>query len=180
MGLLLAAAAVKLLLPVKPSSVETVQASREIVVYVTGAVAQPGLYHLPLDSRLHALLQKAVLAANVDRDASNPAQKLKDGQKIVIPAKATDIGQNSDTASDSGNLQTAVVKAVNASGKVNINTAGLAELDAIPGIGPALAQRIIDYREQNGLFSSPDEIQNVSGIGPKTYEKMAGAITVGP
>jgi competence protein ComEA len=64
-------------------------------------------------------------------------------------------------------------------GKVNINTAGLEELDNIPGIGPALAQRIIDYRSNNGFFSSPEDLKNVSGIGDKTYEKMSGYLTVG-
>jgi competence protein ComEA len=154
LGILLVAAAMKFLLPVNsPANMELTQENREIVVYITGAVKNSGLYALPLDSRLDDVLKLAVLVADADQELLNPAQRLKDGQKIIVP--------------------------YNSSGKVNINNAGLAELDTIPGIGPVLAQRIIDYREQNGLFSSPEEIQNVSGIGPKTYEKMADYITIG-
>jgi len=64
------------------------------------------------------------------------------------------------------------------SGKINLNTAGVSELDALPGIGPAYAQRIIDYRESNGGFASIEDVQNVKGIGPKTFEKMKDLITV--
>jgi len=185
LGILLVAAAVKFMLPVKSSAnLEQVQSSREIVVYVTGAVQNPGIFHLPLDSRLDDLLKKAVLTIEADKEALNPAQKLKDGQKIVVPFQASTTsaiednqGQSiikSGSTSDSGKITG------NTGAKVNINTAGAAELDTLPGIGPAIAQRIIDYREQNGLFSSPEDLQNVSGIGPKTYEKMAENITIGP
>jgi comEA protein len=64
------------------------------------------------------------------------------------------------------------------SGKVNLNTADTAELDSLPGIGPSYAQRIIEYRDANGGFKSIDEVQNVKGIGPKTFEKMKDLITV--
>ncbi|NLM20892.1 MAG: helix-hairpin-helix domain-containing protein [Peptococcaceae bacterium] len=182
LGILLVAAALKFLLPVKsPPNMELTQESREIVVYVTGAVKNSGLYTLPLDSRLDDVLKLAVLTAEADQELLNPAQRLKDGQKIIVPYKIIDEGQESDSAgSTNGNqAKQGTVNSGNRSGKVNINNAGLAELDTIPGIGPVLAQRIIDYREQNGLFSSPEEIQNVSGIGPKTYEKMADYITIG-
>jgi len=182
LGILLAVAAVKFLLPVKsPDDMELISGNREIVVYITGAVDNPGLYRLPLDSRLDDVLKLAVLSTNADREVLNPAQKLKDGQKIVVPYIVEQSEQESNPAalSNGGQAKQSAVKSGNPPGKVNINSAGLAELDTIPGIGPALAQRIIDYREQNGLFSSPEEIQNVSGIGPKTYEKMADYITVG-
>ena len=182
LGILLVAAAMKFLLPVNsPANMELTQENREIVVYITGAVKNSGLYALPLDSRLDDVLKLAVLAADADQELLNPAQRLKDGQKIIVPYKIIDSGQEADSADSTNSKQAkqATVNSGNSSGKVNINNAGLAELDTIPGIGPVLAQRIIDYREQNGLFSSPEEIQNVSGIGPKTYEKMADYITIG-
>ena len=64
------------------------------------------------------------------------------------------------------------------SGKVNLNTASASELDSLPGIGPAYAQRIIDYRDSNGGFSVIEDVQNVKGIGPKTFEKMKDLITI--
>jgi competence protein ComEA len=144
------------------------------------------LLHLPLDARLDDALQAAGLSSAADLEALNPAQKLKDGQKIIVPYREQPAGESTNAGSISGsgsrrsNMPAASGTALSPSGKVNINTAGLGELDTIPGIGPALAQRIIDYREEHGLFSSPEEIQAVSGIGPKTYEKMAAYIRVGP
>lgn len=186
LGILLVMGFIKFLLPVRtPLPVEPTQANREIVVYITGAVLHPGLLSLPLDARLDDALEKAVLSGDADLEVLNPAQKLKDGQKIIVPYKAS-MNLNNELQGDSeaaytpssgdgsGRMQSG------SASKVNINYAGITELDSIPGIGPALAQRIIDYRTQNGPFSSPEEIQNVSGIGPKTYEKMAAYVTVGP
>ncbi|RNC29919.1 MAG: ComE operon protein 1 [Candidatus Dichloromethanomonas elyunquensis] len=176
LGVLLLAAAVKFFLPVKtPVKIEESQSSREIAVYIGGAVNHSGLIHLPIDSRLEDALVKAGLQADADTEVLNPAQKLKDGQKIVVPSKLPiESGQT-------GSLDAAVKSpSAGLTVKININKAGVGELDSIPGIGPAIAQRIIDYRTQNGLFSSPEEIQKVSGIGPKTYEKMAPYVTIGP
>jgi competence protein ComEA len=138
-----------------------------------------------------------------DLEQLNPASKLKDGQKISIPYKAgmstaetaTQVAQTSQTAQTSqGSLsgqaaqvaQSPQTSAASGSapssntGKININTAGAAELDNLPGVGPALAARIIQYRTDNGPFSNPEALQDVSGIGPKTYEKMASMVTTGP
>lgn len=168
LGFLLVIAALKFLLPVKsPVKMEQAAGNRNIVIFITGAVENPGLLSLPLDARLADALEKAVLSPEADLEALNPAQKVKDGQKILIPNKEKSSNDNRLSGSSLGKA-------------VNINSAGPEELDTIPGIGPALAQRIIAYREQNGLFSSTEEIQNVSGIGPKTYEKMAEYIRVGP
>jgi competence protein ComEA len=177
LGVLLVLAAVKLFLPVNsPVEVNQAEENREIVVYISGAVVHPGLLHLSLNARLDDALQAAELTAEADLEVLNPAQKLKDGQKIIVASKSTGTGQLTGKTENSaaqpgttGGLST----------KVNINTAGINELDTIPGIGPALAQRIIDYRTENGWFSAPEEIQNVSGIGSKTYEKMEKYISVG-
>lgn len=183
LGGLLIGAAVKFLLPVKsPIMTEPVAESKEIIIYITGAVNNPGLLHLPLDARLDDALKKAGLSYDADLESLNPAQRLKDGQKVIVPFKEyTQQEQIGRVQKESADERKGIaVSSSSGSGKVNINTAGLEELDLIPGVGPALAQRIIDYREQNGLFSSPEEIQQVSGIGPKTYEKMAEFIRVGP
>lgn len=181
LGILLIAAFVKFLLPVHSSEViEQTAEDNEIVVYITGAVNHPGLLHLPIDARLDDALKKAELTPDADLESLNPAQKLKDGQKIIVSSTAQSTSEDSVAGNTaiSGSTATAAVKGQTT--RVNINKAGMNELDTIPGVGPALAQRIIDYRTQNGSFSSPEEIQNVSGIGAKTYEKMAGYISVGP
>lgn len=175
---------------------EKTSTNREVIVYVTGAVSKPELVHLPLDARLDDALKKVSLLPEANVEALNPAEKLKDGQKISIPYKpvvavpttgspispgssgsastAATAGSSAATAS-SGSAATA-----SSGGKININTAGVAELDKLPGIGPALAERIVQYRTDNGPFVRPEDLQEVAGIGPKTYEKMASLVSVGP
>jgi len=191
LAILVLGAAWKLFLPHgEAAQVRQSTASREIVVYVTGAVTNPGLVRLPLDARLDDALKKAVPQVNANLEVLNPAEKLRDGQKINVPAKQPPAGDGATGASPGSGVPagsttsspTPVVSGSSASvkGKININTAGVAELDQLPGVGPVLAQRIIDYRTEHGPFAAPEELQNVSGIGAKTYEKMAAAVTVGP
>ncbi|MCM1566568.1 MAG: helix-hairpin-helix domain-containing protein [Dehalobacter sp. 4CP] len=188
LGVLLVLAVVKLFLPVNsPVEVNQAEENREIVVYISGAVVHPGLLRLPLNARLDDALQAAELTGEADLEVLNPAQKLKDGQKIIVASKSTGTGQltgNEVQNKTQNKTENSVAQSAGTtdglSTKVNINTAGINELDTIPGIGPALAQRIIDYRTENGWFSAPEEIQNVSGIGSKTYEKMEKYISVGP
>lgn len=176
LGLLLVVAFVKFLIPVKsPVNIDVTEANQGIVVYITGAVEHPGLLSLPLDARLDNALRESKPKANADLEVLNPAQRLKDGQKIIVPYKVEDTLQLTGV---SVAISNPVVQS--GTGKININTGGVSELDNIPGIGPVLAQRIVDFREQNGFFSSTEDIQNVSGIGAKTYENMASYITVGP
>ncbi len=191
---------------------EKMSTNREVIVYVTGAVSKPELVHLPLDARLDDALKKVSLLPEANVEALNPAEKLKDGQKISIPYKPvvavpttgspispgssaamgslTTAGNPAGSSGSASTAATAGSSAATASsgsaatassgGKININTAGVAELDKLPGIGPALAERIVQYRTDNGPFVRPEDLQEVAGIGPKTYEKMASLVSVGP
>lgn len=134
---------------------------RVLMVYVSGAVATPGVYTLPDGSRVDAAVQAAGgFAPGAETERINLAALLEDGQQIDVP----------------GIVSTSHVNA----GRVNINIATVSELDALPGIGPTTAQTIVDYRLQNGLFQIIQDIQKVPGIGPATYDRIKDYITVEP
>lgn len=179
----------KLFLPHGTSAyVQKTDVSREIVVYVTGAVEKPGLVRLEPDARVDDALKQVSLLPEANLESMNPAEKLKDGQKVTVPFKvvvpqapAVSGTNNAGTASSASKAAAPIPVAIPVSdGKININTAGLAELDKLSGVGPALAERIIKYRTEHGPFARAEDLENVSGIGPKTYEKMASQVTVGP
>ncbi|MCL1917387.1 MAG: helix-hairpin-helix domain-containing protein [Peptococcaceae bacterium] len=154
----------------------------KIAVHVAGAVKNPGLVYLPLDARVSDALAEAGLLDEADRDKINLAQKLKDGQRIYIPYKGeAGEGEGEDGSGGGGGSSGDGTSSDGMSGgKVNINTANSSQLQRLPGVGPAIAERIIAYRTANGVFVSPEDLMNVSGIGQKTYEKLADQITVGP
>lgn len=135
-------------------------------VYVSGAVVNPDVYTLDADSISQDALNAAGGATeDADLERVNLAQSLQEGQHLHFPH----VGEpsTSDTV-DAG-----------ISGPVNINTATQEELEALPGIGPALAERIVAYRQENGPFEQIEDIQNVSGIGGATFENIRDQITVG-
>lgn len=193
LGLLIVAAVWKFILPHNSAiMVERAVENREIIVYVSGAVEKPGLVHLPVNARLHDALQQVGPLPEANIDQINPAEKLKDGQKIIVPYKSVPQPLPQPALAAAGSQgesqgQTATVPpnldagaASRSSNLININTADAAELDKLPGIGPALAERIIQYRMEHGLFLQPEDLKKVSGIGNKTYAKMADMVTVGP
>lgn len=147
--------------------------AQPITVHVAGAVERPGVYQLPAGSRLFNAVEKAVPLPEADLDYLNLAALLNDGQKIYLPRR----GDTSLPRADLPSGQTSGGTSLPAA-KVNLNTATLAELDALPGIGPAIAQRIIDYRQQRGGFRRIEEIKNVSGIGDKLYSQIKDRISV--
>ena len=154
-----------------PQSVERIP--KKMFVYVTGAVNNPGMIELE-GSELRvadAVNASGGLLPTADADNINMADAISDGQHIRVP-------ERSIARSIEPNVQTVESSGGSTGGLVNINTAGPDELDTLPGIGPAMAQRIIDYRQLNGAFKSIEEIQNVRGIGAKKFENLKGKIRI--
>lgn len=145
---------------------------KPVVVYITGAVPRPGVYALPKNARVQDAISAAGgFLAEAEKSEINLAALLEDGEKLDIPYIE---GASPVLATPGPTVVSATTELV------NINTASLEELDTLPGIGPTTAQNIIDYREQNGPFVSIEDIVNVSGIGPVSYERFKDLITVGP
>jgi competence protein ComEA len=166
-----------------PAAVEPVVApvqdkAQEMVIYVTGAVVKQGLVKLPIGSRLADALLAAGQAEDADLSTLNLAEKLKDGQKVVVPRQGTPSPGNGQ-ALPPGASPTAPSSIAKAAGsKVNINTASAQELDTLPGIGPAMSERIINYRTEKGSFTKTEELKDVPGIGDKKYAELLPLITV--
>ncbi|MBN2389288.1 MAG: ComEA family DNA-binding protein [Anaerolineae bacterium] len=140
-------------------------------VYISGAVAQPGVVTLPAGSLLvDALNAVGGAADDADLDGVNLAAALTDNQHVIVPRRAATPQPSVEVAA------TSIV--VHAAALVNINTATAAELELLPHIGPAMAQRIIAYREAHGSFERIEDIQNVEGIGATRYKDLAPLITV--
>lgn len=152
----------------------------EIAVHITGEVKKQGLIYLKEGSRVADAIEKAGgETKNADLSQINLAYVLQDGQKIYVPNKNEKISQY--ITGNSGNNDTEENNTSNLSkkdSKVNINTANQSELDSLPGIGPSIAQKIIDYREENGNFKTIEELQNVKGIGDSKYEEIKDRVTV--
>jgi competence protein ComEA len=140
-------------------------------VHVSGAVLHPDVYVLPPGS----IVRDAVMAAggpapDADLERINLAVELQDQQQVRVPRKGETLTPASEDSSRGSE---------GTSGLININTATAAQLETLPRIGPAMAQRIVEYREANGPFKTIEEIQNVPGIGPATFNGLKDLITVG-
>lgn len=150
--------------------------SAEIYVHICGAVVKPGVYVLASGSRIFEGIEAAGgFREDACEDFINLAQTLQDGQRIVIPT----VKEAEEAAKDSSYLeQWGPEETQNADGRVNINTASEQELSAISGIGAGKAAAIVQYRQENGVFSCIEDIMQVSGIKEGTYEKIKDKITV--
>ncbi len=155
---------------------------QELVVYVCGAVRRPGVYHLAPGARVADLLAVAGGAGSrAELQSINLAAKLIDGQQVVVPVRGA-VSAGVAAAGAAG--ATGATGAAGAAGTaapaapVNLNTASAEELDALPGIGPATAQKIIDYRTVSGGFKSVDDLKNVSGIGDAKFATLQPLVTV--
>jgi competence protein ComEA len=143
--------------------------ARLLVVDVAGRVRRPGLVRLPSGDRVADALRAAGgVRPRTDLTSLNLAAQLVDGEQIVVGTPAT--GPATSTASGAA--------APGAGALVNINTADATALDALPGIGPVLAQRIVDYRTAHGTFHDVGQLQDVSGIGPAKYADLRNLVTV--
>lgn len=166
-----------------------------IAVHVIGAVPRPGLYEFAEGARVQDAIDAAGgLLAQASVEALNLAAPLEDGKQLVIPYKdgtqvmtepeegvelpssGFDLTPPPPPSDFSPAIETPV--AGSSADLVNINTATLDELNTLPGIGPTLAQRIIDYRTANGPFSAIEDLMNVSGIGVSTFDEIKDLITV--
>lgn len=147
-----------------------------ILVDVRGAVNKPGVYSLAVGSRVQdALALAGDVLANADARNLNLARRLNDGEQIYVPLQGEVVAAPTPVAK-SGSTQSTTLKAP--TGKININTASLAELDALPGIGASIGQRIIDYRTQNGDFKKIEDLKKVRGIGDALFEQIKDLIVV--
>ena len=147
-----------------------------IVVDVSGAVVNPGVYELTDGARVSDAIEAAGgLSEDADVSILNRASKVSDGMKVTVPTQ----GEQASSAGD-GDTRTAASaqSAAQASGLVNINTATADELQALSGVGPSTAQAIVDDREKNGLFASAEDLMRVSGIGEKKFAKIKDSICV--
>jgi len=127
-------------------------AQAEVVVQVDGAVVRPGLYHLPPGSRVaDAIAAAGGPAPTADLALLNRARVLRDGERVTLPHRAAGPPRE---------------------GQVDLNAAGARELEALPGIGPVLAARIIAYRDRHGPFNRLEDLLQVEGVGPRLLDRL--------
>jgi len=180
-----------------PASLSTGQ----IAVYVCGAIRHVGVFRLAPGSRVvDAVTQAGGLAGDADPEAINLAEPLVDGMKIDVPKKGArpatysfdggsandDVASTGASATGSSSHRSTHHRSSGRSGvsklqpgqSVDVNTASESDLERLPGVGPSLARRIIEYRQANGPFTTPDDLQNVSGIGSSKFAKMEAFIRV--
>jgi len=175
--------------------------STAIAVYVVGAVKHVGVFKLAPGSRVvDAVNEAGGLSSDADAEAINLAAPLVDGMKIDVPKKgarteaysfdsssaAYDVASTGSSPAGSSSHRSMHHRSSGRSGAsklqpgqtVDVNTANEADLERLPGVGPSLARRIVEYREANGPFATPDDLQNVSGIGPSKFAKMEAFVRV--
>lgn len=151
----------------------------ELVVHVAGAVARSGVQRLPAGSRVVDAVEAAGgTAADADPSRINLAAPLEDGQQVYVPRLGeVGGGVGAGTGAVGGGAGAAGAGAGGES-VVNLNTADVGQLDALPGVGPAIAQAIVDYRDQNGPFATVDQLVEVRGIGEAKLADLRDRVTV--
>jgi len=142
-------------------------ASTRLVVYVVGAVRRPGLYRLTEGSRVaDAVARAGGVTRKADPAALNLAAPLADGEQVLVPKRLPVAVAASQGAAVPGVPQ----------GPIQLSSATAEQLDALPGVGPATAQKILDYRAEHGAFRSVEELDDVPGIGPARIEQLKGLV----
>jgi competence protein ComEA len=153
--------------PVAPPT-ETATATTAVVVDIVGAVRRPGLYRLAQGARIADAVSRAGGATRkADLALINLAAPLADGEQVVVPRRGS-----AALAAPSGATGSSATPGVPAGGPVHLSTATLEQLDSLPGIGPVTAQKILDYRQKHGAFTSVDELDAVPGIGPARLDQL--------
>ena len=157
--------------PVTPAAASPSPASsapaapRRLVVDVVGAVLRPGLVRLPEGSRVaDAIASAGGLRHGAERAGVNFAAPVSDGQQVVVPQQGAALGGGTDAVAGSS------------TGPVSLSSATAEQLDALPGVGPVTAEKIVAYREQHGAFRSVDELDAISGIGPSRIADLRGLV----
>ncbi len=150
-----------------------------IMVDVVGAVARPGLHELPAASRVaDAVAAAGGLTAEADRVRLNLAEPLSDGSRLWVPAVGESAGPEVVPITSGPGDGSPETSAAAGGAPLNVNTASAAALEALPGIGPALAAAIVEHRQRSGPFATVDELVEVSGIGPVKLEQIRPLATV--
>jgi competence protein ComEA len=150
----------------------------EVVVHVAGAVTTPGVQHLPAGARVVDAVEAAGGAApDADQSRINLAAPLEDGQQVYVP-RLGELGGGAGAAGPGGGSGGGAAGGAGDEAVVNLNTATVDQLDALPGIGPAIAQAVVDYRDRNGPFASVDQLLEVRGIGEAKLEDLRERVTV--
>jgi competence protein ComEA len=145
-----------------PARISIDRSGSRVYVHVTGAVKRPGVYRLPAWARLDLAVMRAGGATRrADLQGVNLAAKIADGQQVVVPRR----GAVGATTAGAGGGETAA-------GPISLNTATAEQLDELEGVGPATAQKILDWRKQHGGFRSVEDLQQISGIGPKRFKAL--------
>lgn len=167
-----------------PSASRASTSPAEVVVHLAGAVRRPGVYHLPSGSRVcDAVALSGGLLGTAAASAVNLARTLTDGEQIVVPTQEEAAAGQAGGAGAPEVIGGAPAGGAGSGGSdagggmVDINTAGVSELDTLPGVGPATAQKIVDDRTANGPFRTAEDLMRVPGIGPKKFEQLAQRVT---
>lgn len=141
----------------------------EVIVYISGAVAHPDVYRLPAAARVKdAVLAAGGLLPEADHEAVNLAAPLQDADHIHIPRRGEAAPAQAPQAASGGTER-----------RIDLNTAGTAELEDLPGVGKTLAERIVARREEQGPYRSVEDLREVTGIGAKLFEQIAPLVRVG-
>ncbi len=147
-------------------------------MHVVGAVAAPGVVELPAGSRVTDAVTAAGSATDdADLAALNLARLVLDGEQVYVPRAGEEVPGGSAGPAPPGTTVPGPAEG-DAAGPVDLNTATATELDTLPGVGPSIAQRILDWRDLNGPFRTVDDLDEVSGIGPATLERLRPLVTV--
>lgn len=156
---------------------ENIPVNDEVTIYVSGEVNSPGVITLDSNCRIKdAIIACGDFTPLADKNSVNLAQKVTDGMQIKVSA----LSQNQNDKTDDNAILNEGTnnKSTQNTTMVNINTASKEELDTLPGVGPATADKIIEYRETNGQFNSIEDIKNVRGIGEAKFSKMQSRIQI--